>query len=205
VLRLISGDVTRLVGYAPNAGNRICLDSFVHPSDVDALLEVFSRVTSHDTNVAIDVRVRAADGSWWPVHLTVGPASSEAPAFGVAEAPVERMTLKLGGPQADRIAELEQHLIRVAREVEAAGLVGRGGLIPDPNRVPALGDLTSRQRQILTRLVQGERVPAIADAMYLSPSTIRNHLSLIYKKLGVHSQAELIKKLQPGEEVSADR
>ena len=153
MLRLISGDVTRLLGYASNASSGTCLDSLVHPSDVDALLEVFSRVTSDGTNVAIDVRVGAADGSWRPVHLTVGPASSETTAFGVAAAPVERMTLKLGGTQADRIAELEQHLVRVAREVEAAGLVGRGGQIPDPNRVPALGDLTSRQWQILTLLL----------------------------------------------------
>jgi DNA-binding CsgD family transcriptional regulator len=31
--------------------------------------------------------------------------------------------------------------------------------------------------------------------MYLSPSTVRNHLSTIFRKLGVHSQAELIDRL----------
>jgi DNA-binding CsgD family transcriptional regulator len=40
--------------------------------------------------------------------------------------------------------------------------------------------------------VEGERVTRIAAAMYLSPSTIRNHLSAIYAKVGVHSQDELV-------------
>jgi PAS domain S-box-containing protein len=196
-IQLISSDVTHLLGYLPEVCVGVCVDSFVHPSDVAALREVFSRVTSDKTNISINVRVRAADGSWRPIHLTLGPTVGETTTFGFAAARDERMTVDSGGAEADRIAELEQHLIRVAREVEAAGLVGRGGLIPDPSRVPELGDLTSRQWQILARLLQGERVPAIAAAIYLSPSTVRNHLSLIYKKLGVHSQAELIEKLQP--------
>ena len=31
--------------------------------------------------------------------------------------------------------------------------------------------------------------------MYLSPSTVRNHLTAIYRKFGVHSQAALLAKL----------
>jgi len=31
--------------------------------------------------------------------------------------------------------------------------------------------------------------------MFLSPSTIRNHLAAIYRKFGVHSQAELLAAL----------
>jgi DNA-binding CsgD family transcriptional regulator len=32
--------------------------------------------------------------------------------------------------------------------------------------------------------------------MYLSKSTVRNHLSVVYGKFGVHSQAELLAKLR---------
>ena len=52
-----------------------------------------------------------------------------------------------------------------------------------------------RQWEILTRLVRGQRVQEIADALYLSPSTVRNHLTAIYRKFGVHSQAELLAAL----------
>ena len=52
-----------------------------------------------------------------------------------------------------------------------------------------------RQWEILIRLVRGQRVKDIADALYLSPSTVRNHLTAIYRKFGVHSQAELLATL----------
>jgi diguanylate cyclase (GGDEF)-like protein len=52
--------------------------------------------------------------------------------------------------------------------------------------------LTSRQVEILRRLLVGERVPAIARELFLSQSTVRNHLSAIYLRIGVHSQEELL-------------
>jgi DNA-binding NarL/FixJ family response regulator len=96
----------------------------------------------------------------------------------------------------DRVAELERHLVRIGREVEAAGLLDATGRVLDPERVPGLEDLTPRQWQILTKLLHGERVANIASSMHVSTSTVRNHLSEIYKKLGVHSQAELIEKFR---------
>jgi DNA-binding CsgD family transcriptional regulator len=56
-------------------------------------------------------------------------------------------------------------------------------------------ELSARQREILAHLARGERVDEIAAAIYISPSTVRNHLSVIYRKFGVHSQAGLLVKL----------
>jgi DNA-binding NarL/FixJ family response regulator len=67
---------------------------------------------------------------------------------------------------------------------------------PDPETLPALRDLTSRQWEIITRLLRGERVPTIASHMYLSQSTVRNHLASIFRKVGVHSQPELLEYLR---------
>jgi DNA-binding CsgD family transcriptional regulator len=61
--------------------------------------------------------------------------------------------------------------------------------------VPGLEDLTDRQQEILTRLLDGDRVTTISRRMHLSASTIRNHLATLYRKVGVHSQAELIERL----------
>ena len=130
------------------------------------------------------------------MHLTLGPASDKTSTFGFAVVASEPVTVDRANADADRIADLERHLARIAREIEAAGVVGHGGLIPDPERVPGLGELTSRQWHIFMRLLQGERVSTIANEMYLSPSTVRNHLSVIFHKLGVHSQAELIEKFR---------
>ncbi len=56
--------------------------------------------------------------------------------------------------------------------------------------------LSSRQIEILKRLLGGQRVPSIARDLYLSQSTVRNHLSAIYQRVGVHSQDELISLLR---------
>ena len=52
--------------------------------------------------------------------------------------------------------------------------------------------LSSRELEIVARLVSGDRVPAIAQALFLSQGTIRNHLSNAFRKLRVTSQQELI-------------
>lgn len=52
--------------------------------------------------------------------------------------------------------------------------------------------LTTRETDIVCRLMDGDRVPAIAKALFLSQSTVRNHLSNVFHKLGVGSQQELI-------------
>jgi len=60
-----------------------------------------------------------------------------------------------------------------------------------------LENLSPREIDIVARILRGERVPTIARSLYLSASTVRNHLSSIYRKVGVHSQVELIEALQP--------
>ncbi|MEA3077184.1 MAG: hypothetical protein QOF60_2092 [Actinomycetota bacterium] len=59
-----------------------------------------------------------------------------------------------------------------------------------------LGDLSDRQRQIAIRLARGDRVGMIAEALYLSRSTVRNHLVAIFRKAGVHNQEELLRVLR---------
>jgi DNA-binding NarL/FixJ family response regulator len=49
----------------------------------------------------------------------------------------------------------------------------------------ALPELTEREREILTFLADGESNPTIAARLYLSPKTVRNHVSNILAKLHV--------------------
>lgn len=96
---------------------------------------------------------------------------------------------------AERATLLQQHLARIAHEVEAAGVVTVLAA-PELAAVPGLTDLSPRQWEVVHRLVAGERVPTIARAMFLSPSTVRNHLASIYRKVGVNSQAELLERVR---------
>jgi DNA-binding NarL/FixJ family response regulator len=53
-------------------------------------------------------------------------------------------------------------------------------------------ELTRREYEVLQLLAQGQSNHAIADRLFLSEKTVRNHLSLIFDKLGVNSRAEAI-------------
>lgn len=51
--------------------------------------------------------------------------------------------------------------------------------------------LSLREMQVVQRVASGRAVREIADDLRLSPHTVRNHLKAVYRKLGVHSQAEV--------------
>ena len=97
---------------------------------------------------------------------------------------------------AAHVARLERHLDRIGHEVESSGRLTVVSAMPQRSDVPGLDELSERQWEVATRLVRGERVPTIARGMFLSPSTVRNHLSTIYRKVGVSSQAALLELLQ---------
>jgi DNA-binding NarL/FixJ family response regulator len=54
--------------------------------------------------------------------------------------------------------------------------------------------LTKRETEVLEQLSKGLSYTAIADNLFLSPSTIRKHIENIYKKLQVHSKLEAVQK-----------
>jgi two-component system, NarL family, nitrate/nitrite response regulator NarL len=66
------------------------------------------------------------------------------------------------------------------------------GKAPDPE-VPKWPELTAKERQIVNTLVQerGARNKIIADKLNISESTLRNHLTTIYSKLGLEGRMEL--------------
>ena len=55
-----------------------------------------------------------------------------------------------------------------------------------------LGDLTDREREILTLLAQGMRNDDIATQLYISPQTVQTHVRNILGKLRVHSKLEAV-------------
>jgi DNA-binding NarL/FixJ family response regulator len=53
-------------------------------------------------------------------------------------------------------------------------------------------ELSEREREILDLIAQGHKNPEIAKRLYLSPKTVRNHVSNILHKLQVADRAEAI-------------
>ena len=179
------------------------LQSVVHPDDAPLLLLALGRSSVERRGVATGLRVRSRDGAWTPVRCEVSPlCEHNPPRFAVAMWSLDLWPDEESSEQ--RAARLEDHLWRIALEVAAAGI----GDAPATTEMwwgdPALRELSRRQLEILRRLLKGERVPTIARDLYLSQSTVRNHLSAIYRRLGVHSQAELLARLLPARQAPPD-
>ena len=55
-----------------------------------------------------------------------------------------------------------------------------------------LARLTPRERQVMSRLAEGDSRNQIAERLNLTPNTVRTHLQNILAKLGVHSTLEAV-------------
>jgi NarL family two-component system response regulator LiaR len=53
-------------------------------------------------------------------------------------------------------------------------------------------DLTPREREVLALMVEGLNNPQIGEALYISVTTVRSHVSNVFSKLGVSNRAEAI-------------
>jgi DNA-binding NarL/FixJ family response regulator len=61
---------------------------------------------------------------------------------------------------------------------------------------PEVGDLSVRQREVVEMVAKGESNAEIAGHLYLSESTIKQHLRDAYKLLGVRNRTEAAKKMR---------
>ena len=190
----VSSDINDLFGIEPVEAVGSLLLDVVRPDDVAALLEAARTTWGGGIACMRHIHVRHRDGTWVPVqlllvHLTDEPSSPMA----FAVLPEPELT---AGPPTERVAEMERRLRRIASELRAAGMMDDIDTLPTVEDFPQLARLSSRQWQILVRLLRGERVPAIAAELHVAQGTLRNHLSAMFDHFGVHSQAELITLLR---------
>ncbi|MCX7820318.1 MAG: response regulator transcription factor [Brevinematales bacterium] len=52
-----------------------------------------------------------------------------------------------------------------------------------------------RETEIINMIIQGLDNKEIADKLFISESTVRNHISNIYRKLNVSNRIELLKTI----------
>jgi DNA-binding NarL/FixJ family response regulator len=74
-----------------------------------------------------------------------------------------------------------QRVIEQLAHVRSGGL----GVVPDI-------DLSKREREVLEGLAKGLNNDAIATELGIATQTVRNYISTVYDKLGVHSRSEAI-------------
>jgi two-component system response regulator DesR len=68
------------------------------------------------------------------------------------------------------------------------------GSIEQPTEAPACDPVSPRERDVLHAFAAGATNPAIARELGLSPNTVKQHASSIFRKLGVRNRAEAVRR-----------
>lgn len=85
----------------------------------------------------------------------------------------------LGSPMSPRIARKMLRMLTTAPAPKSANQ-------PESS-------LSSREIEILKKMVDGKDYKEIADQLFISPNTVRNHIANIYEKLHITSRAQAVK------------
>jgi DNA-binding CsgD family transcriptional regulator len=190
----VTTDINAVLGLTPQDCVGRSLLSLIHPDDV-FLVYASGGEPPKSVMSRCDVRAVHRIHGWVDVCLLsaqLSNAQCDRTAFAMIGAPQH-----LTGTATSLIFELEGLLRTLGTDVRGAGVVDRAHLPPWVSDHPGLVELSNRQREILSLMLQGERVPAISATLCVSQSTVRNHLSVMFGKFGVHSQWELLHLLRP--------
>ena len=189
----VSSGVVGLLGFEPSECTGIDALEAVHPDDSATLMVCLGRALHSQRLERTEVRLWHKSHHWAAMSVLLAALHPDDPyPLGFLITAAEQSPAQ---DLEDRVASLELRLHHIANEVQAAG-VGPWDPAAQRGTSTRAKELSVRQREILERLASGQRVATIARDLEVSPSTVRNHLSQIFRKLGVRSQAELLEALQ---------
>ncbi len=164
--------------------------TLVAEDDVPSCLSALGEASASQTGITLHLDVSTGADSVLRCEVLILPLRPS-PSCAFVLLPIPEGTA--GAPQS---SDLSAILSRLSRGAEVAQLA-RGVLGGITERdMPGLSTLTTRELEIVTRLLDGDRAPAIARKLFLSQSTVRNHLAAVFAKLGVGSQQELLDRFR---------
>jgi len=155
-------------------GNRFC--------DHDCALNCMA--ARHETPHHFELDVRAESGEMIPASFSIvvvpGPRRSQYTVIHFLE-------------RVDRHREVSALIRRVLTEQHAPPVSRTEGGRHRPQTIPdPASTLTTRETQILRLLADGTSTQDIADSLFISVTTTRNHVQNILRKLDVHSKLEAV-------------
>lgn len=69
-----------------------------------------------------------------------------------------------------------------------------------PHLIAVQYGLSNREEEVLELMLQGKDNKYISESLFISPNTLRHHISAIYKKTGVDNRVDLIMMNNPQKE-----
>ena len=96
-------------------------------------------------------------------------------------------------------ARLRPQLVFAGDEAMAVAFPGAlllrdDGSVEQRPEASAADPVSPRERDVLTAFAAGATNPAIARELGLSPNTVKQHASSIFRKLGVRNRAEAVRR-----------
>ena len=166
------------------------LPALVAEDDVPALLSALSEASTSQAGVSLYLNVTpGAIGSEMRCEVLLLPLQpTPSCAFVFLPSPANT-----AGKDSAELSTILLRLGRGATIAELARGVFRG---ISESTMPGLSRLTTRELEIASRLLDGDRPPEIARKLFLSQSTVRNHLASVFAKVGVTSQQDLLNLLR---------
>lgn len=186
------------LGYAREELLGQSLDALYPAENLELLQQEMTAVEAGDLRARLTV-LRRKNGTVLPVLLLPQPVyDPEGRVLGGVGVAIELATIQTARPAgyAPTEGKLRERLDKIALEIQSIGLAASASGPPIPLEHPELAGLSEREKEVLTQLVSGSRVPDIAGALHISPNTVRNHLKSIFRKVGVGGQGELIHRVR---------
>jgi DNA-binding CsgD family transcriptional regulator len=151
-----------------------------------------------DLTVALDVDEEAGTGGM----LLLGPSLRVERASPAARRIITRWFGRFGSqlpqPLADWLrSPFPREPLRIERGGERLALETptRGALVLREENVASV-PLTTREREVLSRVADGMSTNEIADALWVTPATVSKHLEHSYRKLGVSGRTAALAALR---------
>ncbi len=163
------------------------------------------------TLIAEAAALQLQPGGWVrPAHPALRPAFARmvaetarlAEGKGLAVSPVLRLPLGLDRQAADGVVVMACPLpasMRASGSAERVMLYlhdGRFEAKPPAERLRLAFGLTPAEARVLDRLLAGDDVAQVAEALRVRPSTVRTHLKNLFVKMDCSRQSELLRKAQ---------
>jgi DNA-binding CsgD family transcriptional regulator len=194
----VARPLSRLAGLRTHHPLRYVL-AVVVMGTVVGVIEVYCTDLEHGTHLLVllglvaFLALRLGPGSAW-IGLFLGGGVSGATSFGVVEPPGHPNTLvQLGAYLLTGSALIVLAAVALRTTAQRAAALERVRLTDQSHPPIPVEALTPREQEVLRLAAGGAPVAEIGQALFVSPNTVKTHLTRSYAKLGARGRPEAIR------------